>query len=217
LVERLKAIIERFKAQAIPQGADGQVIRVASRFGLIAAGGELATEYGITGWPVDEAFNGVLVCFKTWLERRGTIGKTEVETLIQQVESFFELHGESRFAPMEAEAIRGPARPVINRVGFRKVTVSAVTNDSVTDYYVLTVGFREMTAGFDLKWAAAILAERGLIRVGSSGKHSVSVRLPGMGPTRCYHFPARDAGEPDQETEQAGHEEAPVIDLDAAG
>lgn len=217
LVERLRGTIERFKAQAVPRGADGQVSRVASRFALVAAGGELATEYGVTGWPVGAAFDGVLVCFQAWLERRGTIGKTEIDNLIQQVESFFELHGESRFAPMEAEAIRGPARPVINRVGFRKVTVSAVTNDSVTDYYVLTVGFREMTAGFDLKWAAAILAERGLIRVGSSGKHSVSVRLPGMGPTRCYHFPARDAGEPDQETEQAGHEEAPVIDLDAAG
>jgi putative DNA primase/helicase len=217
LLERLKAIIERFKFQAIPQGADGQVIRVASRFGLIAAGGELATEYGITGWPVDEAFNGVLVCFNTWLERRGTIGKTEVESLIQQVESFFELHGESRFAPMETEGVRGPARPVLNRAGFRKITVSAVTNDSVAEFYVLPSAFREMVTGFDLKWAAAVLAERGVIRKDGKGKHCILVRLPGMGPTRCYHFPARDAGEPDQEQERAGSEEPPVIDLDAAG
>jgi putative DNA primase/helicase len=217
LGERLKAIIERFKAQAIPQGADGQVIRVASRFGLIAAGGELATEYGITGWPVDEAFNGVLVCFKTWLERRGTIGKTEVENLIQQVESFFELHGESRFAPMEAEGVRGPARPVLNRAGFRKSFATASGDATATEYYVLPSAFREMVTGFEQKWAAAVLVERGLLRAGTSGKSSRSINLPNMGKQRCYHFPARDAGEPDQEQEQDGREEPPVIDLDTAG
>ncbi len=32
----------------------GQVRRVAARFGLVAVAGELATEYGITGWPKEK-------------------------------------------------------------------------------------------------------------------------------------------------------------------
>lgn len=172
----------------------------------MAAGGELATEYGVTGWTAGNAFGGVLVCFHAWLERRGTVGKAEVESLIQQVETFFELHGESRFAPMESENVRGPARPVLNRAGFRKTTVSLPTNDSVTEFYVLSSAFREMVTGFEIRWAASVLVEKGLLRAGRD-KSSVSVNLPGMGKTRCYHFPARTGNDQD----------APSIDLDSVG
>lgn len=209
LVERLKGWIERFKLLSVPEGADGQVSRVASRFALIAAAGELATVYGVTGWPAGAAFEGVLACFHSWLDRRGTTGKAEVENLIQQVETFFEMHGESRFVAMES-GTRGPSRPVLNRAGFRKSTVTISGDDSVTEYFVLPSAFREMVTGFDQRWAASILAERGLIRAGKD-KSSVSVNLPGMGKTRCYHFPARDI-----ETDATGEERDAPIDLDSA-
>ena len=180
--------------QAIPQGADGQVSRVANRFALIAAAGELATEYGSTGWPVGAAFDGVLVCFNAWLERRGTIGKAETEMLLEQVTAFLEAHGESRFTPMEGD-VKGPARPVINRAGFRRAVVSAPTGDyTATEYFVLPSAFREMVAGFEPKWAARVLADKGLIRPGKD-KSSVSINLPTMGKARCYHFPAQFDGE----------------------
>lgn len=198
LQEKLQAIMQRFKGRAVPEGADGQVGRVASRFALIAAAGELATEYSITGWPKDEAFDGVLVCFSAWLERRGTVGKVEEETLVQQVEAFFEQHGESRFTPMEGE-VKGPARPVINRAGFRRShsTVSGITS---FEYFVLPSAFREMITGHDQKWAAGMLATRGLLRIGKE-KSSVSVNLPGMGKQRCYHFPERIEEKEADETE----------------
>ena len=206
LQERLHSLIERFKTLAVPQGADGQVTRVAGRFALIAAGGELATEYGVTGWPVGAAFDGVMVCFRAWLKRRGTNGKAETESLIQQVESFFELHGESRFAPMEAEGVRGPARPVINRAGFRKGVTSVPSGDTATDYFVLPSAFREMVTGFDAKWSAVTLVEKGLLKAGRD-KTSVSMNLPGMGKSRCYHFKAKfdDALECTEEVNEYGH------------
>lgn len=214
LQERLHSMVERFKIQTVPQGSDGQVSRVASRFALIAAGGELATEYGVTGWPVGAAFDGVMACFKAWLDRRGTVGKAEVESLIQQVESFFEQHGESRFAPMETENIRGPARPVINRAGFRKTVVAVPSNDTVTEYFVLPSSFREMVTGFESKWAAGVLAERGLLRAGRD-KASVSVHLPTMGKTRCYHFPARAEGEQIPADVRREYVDVATIDLDS--
>jgi len=197
LHERLSSLIEKFKTLSVPPGADGQVTRVAGRFALIAAGGELATEYGVTGWPVGAAFDGVMVCFRAWLERRGTNGKAETETLIQQVEAFFELHGESRFAPMAAEGIRGPARAIINRAGFSRGVNSVPSGDTATEYFVFPSAFREMVVGFDQKWAAAVLAESGMIRRGG-GKTSVSINLPGMGKKqRCYHFTAKFADVPE--------------------
>jgi putative DNA primase/helicase len=196
LQERLHFLIERFKTQAVPPGADGQVTRVAGRFALIAAGGELATEYGVTAWPVGAAFDGVMVCFRTWLERRGTNGKAETETLIQQVEAFFEQHGESRFAPMAAEGIRGPARAIINRAGFSRGVNSVPSGDTATEYFVLPSAFREMVTGFDQKWAASTLVEKGLMKRGRD-KTSVSINLPGMGRQRCYHFTAKLVDDPE--------------------
>jgi len=42
--------IKEFVAANVPLGSDGQITRVATRFGLIAAAGELATQLGMTGW-----------------------------------------------------------------------------------------------------------------------------------------------------------------------
>ncbi len=195
LQERIYSIMERFKKQAVPQGADGQVSRVANRFALIAAAGELATEYGVTGWNTEEAFNGVQTCFAAWLEQRGTIGKAETEMLLEQVEAFFEKHGESRFTPIEGD-VRGPARSTIDRAGFRKAVVSVPTNEHyATEYFVLPSGFREMVKGFEQKWAARVLADKGLLRTGKE-KGAINKRLPGFkDSTRCYHFPAQLTGE----------------------
>ena len=45
------ATIDGFVEEYIPKGSSGQVKRVGKRFGLVAAGGELATHFGITNSP----------------------------------------------------------------------------------------------------------------------------------------------------------------------
>jgi hypothetical protein len=120
---------------------------------------------------------------------------TDAAALIRQVESFFELHGKSRFVSMDPEDVHGPARLTPSRAGFRKTVVSVPSNNSFTEYFVLPLAFREMVTGFEQKWAAAVLVERGLLWAGTSGKSSRSINLPNMGKQRCYHFPARDVGE----------------------
>lgn len=40
-----------FIEEALPPGADGQVRRVADRFALVAAAGDIASAHGATGWP----------------------------------------------------------------------------------------------------------------------------------------------------------------------
>jgi len=89
-----------FVAQQVPAGASGQVYRVATRFGLISAAGELATAAGITGWPEGAALTAAARCFQDWLRQRGGVGKAEEAHALQQVRLFFERYGEARFKPM---------------------------------------------------------------------------------------------------------------------
>jgi hypothetical protein len=59
-VQRLR---DGFVAQQVPAGASGQVYRVAQRFGLISAAGELAIAARLTGWPVGAALTAAARCF----------------------------------------------------------------------------------------------------------------------------------------------------------
>jgi uncharacterized protein (DUF927 family) len=49
----------------LPKG-NRQAGRVAGKFAAVAAGGELATRYGLTGWPAGEAEDAAIQCFDMW-------------------------------------------------------------------------------------------------------------------------------------------------------
>lgn len=42
------------------------ILSGARRFAVIAAGGELATKYGLTGWDTDTAYIWSMLCFESW-------------------------------------------------------------------------------------------------------------------------------------------------------
>jgi hypothetical protein len=155
-----------FIAEYSPPRADGQIRRAATRFGLAAAAGELATALQITGWEAGEATRAASACFQAWLARRGHTGPAEIQAGIEQVRRFFALHGESRFT---AEDRSANGRPVINRAGFRK--------DGC--FWVFPAIFRsEIAAGFEWHSLAAALVERGMLSAGTDGKIQRPVRNP---------------------------------------
>ena len=86
-----KTIAEFQKANA--RDADGQVQRVGSIFGLLAAAGELASSYGIVGWQSGNATLSAKRCFDAWLHHRGGRGAQEVETAIAQLRLTIERDG----------------------------------------------------------------------------------------------------------------------------
>lgn len=178
-----------FMQAALPPSASGQVHRVAKRFALAAAGGELGTYYGLTGWKIGEATAAALQCFNSWLDRRGTAGQGEIAQLLAQVSGFFEQYGEARFSSMDSKS----RAPVANRVGFRRNTTSGIDmEDTRTEYFVLPAMFKgELVKGFDPRWAARVLIEKKIMTPGNDGRTQIVQRLPGLGPTRCYHFSAK--------------------------
>ena len=75
--------------------------------------GELATHYGVTGWPEGEATQAASRCFAAWLESFGGTGNREDRALLAQVRGFFETHGASRFEDVGATV----DQRIINRAG----------------------------------------------------------------------------------------------------
>ena len=75
--ELVKALRQQFISDHLPAGSDGQVRSVCGRFGVVAAAGELATEWNILPWETGEATQAAAICFRAWLDERGGIGAGE--------------------------------------------------------------------------------------------------------------------------------------------
>ncbi len=176
-----------FTAENCPAGADGQVSRVAKRFGLVAAGGEMATAFGIVPWQPGDATRAAATCFRDWLTARGGIEPTEQRHALSAVRRFIELHGTSRFEAMGDLIPRngiGDAidQRVINRVGFRRRTTDGI------EYLILLEAWKtEVCLGLDPVAVAKTLHARGILIADSGGKLQRLQRLPGSSnPVRCY-------------------------------
>lgn len=161
-----------------PAEASGQVQRVARRFALCAAAGEMSVEWGLLSWEKGEALAAVKTCFEAWLVHRGGSGAAEDTAILEQVALFIEQHGLSRFQDTTA-----PLATCINRAGFRQDAGNG------TKYYVLPENFKaEICKGVNYKRAAALLLDKGILIPGDSRSYTSRppIDLPGYGRRRCY-------------------------------
>jgi uncharacterized protein (DUF927 family) len=190
VAEAVLAAVEQFKAEIVPAGADGQVLRVADRFGLIAAAGELAREFGILPWPERAAYRAAAVCFRAWIDDRGGVGSAEIDEAIAQVRGFIEAYGRSRFEEIGVGAAHD--RPISNRVGFRRGSGEA------EEWLVLPEAWKgEVSARLDPRRVARILADRGMLVWGTRG--ATKVQRIGGRPMRVYVLTSKIlAGEADE-------------------
>lgn len=209
LENRIKQGIAELLKVWLGAGVSGQVERVASRFALVAVGGEMATDAGLTGWAKGEASKGVYACFKSWLENRGGLGDLEEMAIIQQVRQFIAEHGDSRFQWVH-RANDSHAPKIIIRAGY-KIWITedgdrisnkvdhymeygddkpAPAEKSYCEYLVFDDVFKnELCKGFDYKLAQKVLAGKGYLRVAKEGdkvRYTRKERIPGVGPARVY-------------------------------
>ncbi len=180
----VRAIVDAFRKQCAPQGADGQVLRVADRFGLVAAAGELACDLGIVPWKIGEAIEASRRCFVDWCDSRGGREAGEVQAAISKVRLFIEQHGDSRFDPVDARE-----RPVHNRAGWRR-------GDGLERQWLIPpeTWKAEVVVGHDPILVARVLADRGLLRRASDGYQCVE-RIEGRS-QRVYVVSAKILSEP---------------------
>lgn len=104
LIPFVKELQKEFAREHAPADASGQTHRAAGRFALVGAAGEIASTFGVTGWPERAALQAAEACFKAGLQARGGAGDYEEMEMLRQARRFIELHGEGRFTDVDRSA-----------------------------------------------------------------------------------------------------------------
>ncbi len=169
------ALLEQIKQAPLFAATDGQHKRVAARFALIAMAGELATEYGLTGWHEGAALDAALHGFKLWLSTRGQ-GNDEKRQITERVTDFIERHGDGRFSNADlAETV-----PIRDRAGWWRDTEGGRV------YLFTSEAMREALKGFDFRRALDHLSEADMLpKAQANGERSRFYRIGGR-PMKLY-------------------------------
>jgi putative DNA primase/helicase len=98
MVKRMSASFSEKLSKNHDLTTDGQVARALKRFALIGVAGEIATQFGITGWSRGEAMRAAAEGFRLWIEERGHVRSHEVKDTIGRVRAYLREYGSDRFA-----------------------------------------------------------------------------------------------------------------------
>lgn len=164
---------------------EGQEQRVAGRFAILAMAGELATEYGITGWQEGEAIKAAGDGLQAWrsLQADKDGANRERGQIVQAITDFIDRHGDSRFSDADAVPDTSQQRQTIihNRAGYWRTTT-----ERGRVYLFNSVGMREALKGHDFGRAITYLQEAGLMPPSrKDGKHQIQHKVQGKN-TRWY-------------------------------
>ncbi|WP_352310187.1 DUF927 domain-containing protein [Psychrobacter sp. W2-37-MNA-CIBAN-0211] len=147
-----------------------QAHRVAKRFAIVAAAGEIATQAGITGWQAGQATTAVMTCLDNWLDNYGRDGEHEQRQIIDHIKAFIEQHGSSRFQPCHIHTYQDFEPKINNRVGYH--------NYDTGEYYFSTSTFDDVCSPFSKSKVLQVLDEAGLLNVTESNRKTCKVALP---------------------------------------
>lgn len=165
-----KSLIERFMLQY--NDLSSQAHRVAKRFALVAAAGEMATQAGITGWQTGQATAAVKVCFNNWLDNYGRDGEHEERQIINNVKAFIEKHGSSRFQPCYNKGSTVFEDKISNCAGYH--------NRDTNDFYFFTSDFeKDVCSPFSKRKVLKVIEEAGLLIMNEFGRNTYKT------PTTC--------------------------------
>ena len=138
-------------AKANVRRSDGQIERVAGRPGIIAAAGEMLTEFELTGWDKAPATDAASWAFSQWIEAQGG--------------SAIEEAAGDRAGPTDHRTIRRQpiqslddcdARPVGDHVGWRQSTAP-----DGPEWYATPENFKtQICVSLNPQKVAKILSER---------------------------------------------------------
>ena len=133
-----------------------QAHRVAKRFAIVAAAGEMATGANITGWQAGQATTAVMTCLDNWLDNYGRDGEHEQRQIIKHIQAFIEQHGSSRFEPRHSHTCADFEPKTSNRVGYRNIKTG--------DYYFMINTFdTQVCQPFSSKAVLQVLDDANLL------------------------------------------------------
>ncbi|MCZ4354613.1 DUF927 domain-containing protein [Roseovarius aestuarii] len=148
--------------------------RALTRFCVFAAGGELASRFGITGWPPDEALNASLELYGSWLELQKPEAELEAEESVTRMRAFLRKN-ESRIQDL-ADGAPAVATPIGWRNG--------------EHIYLSRGAWMQAHAQHNARTAVHALAAYGFLTFGE-GRNAMSKAPKGAGIARGYKISMR--------------------------
>jgi putative DNA primase/helicase len=162
--------------------ADGQVMRVARRFAMIGAAGEVARVALALPWDEGEAMAAARTCFDAWLGWRGGDGAGEIAAAIDAIREAVERHGDGRFVAVHDGERTNPSALIRDALGFR------LEQDGERLWAFTRTGWHETLRGVcDPAWAARELAAADVLMVTPSqaSQHQLVKKIAGE-PKRLF-------------------------------
>jgi putative DNA primase/helicase len=156
LPQRINDFIAKFVKGCVAAGADPQVRRVANRFALSAAAGELAIELGVLPWAKGTAEKAARDILATWIGDRGGLEGGEALQAVSRVRLFIEQYGLSRFDSVTNLNERG----VLNRAGWRRGI------DATCEWLILPEVWKEICGTLNPTSVAKTLTAKGMLKRG---------------------------------------------------
>lgn len=185
-------LINDFNTNHASSVAEGQVLRVREKFALVAAGGELATRYGLTNWPIGAASLACSALYKKWIEDRGDLGRSEDRQIIEHVMHFFETNWSARFIDVSDPQSRTP-----NAAGWKIKVLDG------WEFRVYPNVFKqELCKGFSPRQVISVLEDEGLLLIKGKGDSSPTWRPPSGESKRYYRFSPKVLPQIDKEEDQ---------------
>jgi putative DNA primase/helicase len=197
--QRFEAYKKQFIAENLKNKSDNVAGRAADRFAVVGFAGVLASEWGITGWPVDEATKAAARLFQDWIVFRGQRDGGE-DAGVARVIDFIQRHGSSRFQFIDDDNKPINDDRIINRAGFKKRNQTG----EVIEYAISSKLFKdEVCTGLDYQDVARRLHAKGLLKKGDGA--NLAARYPVKGIPRDRYYVIVISPDDDLEVGQVGH------------
>lgn len=166
--------IRTFLTQAARDGDSGQVRRVARRFAVIAAAGELAIEWDIVPWLSGSALEAALALFRRWASCFGRDAPREEREVLRRLRDVIQSE-RSAFSPVSDHDLEPEAEPSVGgrdgearglkTLGFRHVSGGEVK------YLFHDAGWATVFRGMDPREAARTVHRAGYLETdGGEGR-----------------------------------------------
>lgn len=204
LAGQFDAMRRNFERVHLSESAQGQAIRAATRFAACGFAGEMATTWGITGWPKGAAVEAAGQLFREWVKAFGGEGNQEPRRMVEQVREWLQRNSPTRLEDLRRSNAEDSHAPrVENRAGWKrptKDTQSFLEKEQVHEFLIYPAVFRsELAEGFDAAQVAQELLKRGFLER-SSDRLTIKARVPGLNKPQWFFLIRPEILEGDGET-----------------
>lgn len=151
------------------KGCSGQVIRVARRFGFLLGTITMAIEFGILGDHISkgDAAEGIVKCYRAWLEDRGTKQDIEPERIIEHVIGKLKEYSDSRFLQTVPNQ-KDDYRTYQKIWGYKEGSTFYICIETFKSYFCVGASATDV---------AKVLSQAGYLQRDTEGKYTVSKRI----------------------------------------